>query len=132
MKLQSIVIATIASIALHSCSKNGNSDLPKYPQGTYSAPQKRDGGDDDGPIIMEVTKDIQGSPLSGASVTWIKGTDTIKGSTDNAGECTSILSKLGQWRLKIDLAGFVCVQSTIDVTDSFAQHIDTLVEGHCQ
>jgi hypothetical protein len=103
------------------CSKTSGNNNSVILNGLYeNTTSKFGGGDDDKPIIMHRLVNPEFGRLQNVVVKMINNADSLQSLTNSAGECTFELPHVGNWELKIALAGFFSVDTLISVTDSFS------------
>lgn len=127
--MKSIVTTLLAAVCLlmYSCSKSETDTLPGDETSKHTQSRSREGGDDDdGPIILEITKDQNARPVAGALVSLTKNTEERYGYTDNAGHCQIQLPEQGHWNLTVVYQDNVFVNTRLNILDSFSYRIDTL------
>jgi len=118
MKNKITLIVAIGSLLLFSCSKNNTTTPIGELKARPNVHTMADGEDGDIIIINHKIVDIKGSPISGATVTIINGTDTLTGTTDSYGRCKTYPTHLGTWNLNVVQSSYLPLNTQIQLIDS--------------
>ncbi len=127
-KMKNYILIVIASLFAFGCSKNGDVQPHKSPIYKNITPHSRIGhGDDDSPIIIEMTTvDVSNKPLGGSAITFTNGEDTIINTTDVNGKYLFHLPRIGVWGLSIVHQAYVPISTELDIEDTSSVKTYTL------
>ena len=127
MKKLFLSVAT-AGVLVLGCSKQNLQEPIIADQNAASGVVNGGGGDDDDdPIIMHITRDVNGYPLSGATVMFCDSRDTIRGTSDQDGTFGLRVPQAGNWLVIVGKSGYVTEFNQAVITVSFTTRVDTLI-----